>query len=84
VDLGARQIKRLGDQRHGGVADTTELLLQGVQDRKHGAFKPGMFGNNFPGALGVPHGGLGHPLPVHFVHSWDMNPWHQKINKILL
>ena len=65
--LGAGQIKRIGDERHGGGADTTELFLQAVQDRKHGAFKPGMSGDNLPGALGVPGGGLEHPFPIEAV-----------------
>ena len=34
VDLGARQIERLGDQRHGRFGDVAERLLQGVQDRQ--------------------------------------------------
>ena len=84
MHLGAGQIKRVRDERHRGGADTTELFLQAVQDRKHGAFKPSMFGNNLLGALGVPGGGLGHAFPIHFVYFWNMSLWPPKINKIVL
>ena len=40
MHLGAGQIKRFRDERHGGGADTTELFLQAMQDRKHGASGP--------------------------------------------
>jgi hypothetical protein len=65
VHLGAGQIKRFGDEPHGGGADTTELFLQTMQNRKHGAFKPGMFGNNFLGALGVPGADFRHACATH-------------------
>jgi hypothetical protein len=84
MHLGAGQIKRFRDERHGGGADTTELFLQAMQDRKHGAFKPGMFGNNLPRALGVPSGGLGHAFPSILCTLLNMSLWPPKINKIVL
>ena len=37
MDLGARQVQRVGDQRHGGRIHIAELLLQRVQDRQQRA-----------------------------------------------
>ncbi len=34
MNLGARQVERLGDQRHRLTIDVAELFLQGVQDRQ--------------------------------------------------
>ena len=54
VDLGAGQVQRLGDQRHGGFRHATERLLQFVQDGEDGALHKRFAGDDFASALSVP------------------------------
>ena len=54
VHLGARQVQRLGDQRHRLAVDVAELLLDGVQDRQQRARHRLPGGNDAAGGLGIP------------------------------
>jgi hypothetical protein len=42
--LGAAEIQRFGDKRHGGRVDVAEMFLQGVQNRQQGAGQRHAFG----------------------------------------
>ena len=54
VDLGAGEVERLGDQRHGRLGNAAECLLQSVQDGEGGALHMRLLGDDFAGALDVP------------------------------
>ena len=54
MDLGAGEIERLGDQRHGRFRHAAEGLLHFVQDGKDGAFHMRLRGDDFACALSVP------------------------------
>ena len=60
MDLGARQVQRLRDQRHGLRVDIAELVLEGVQHRQRGAFEMREPRDDRTGAVLVPGGISGH------------------------
>ncbi len=54
VHLGARQVQRVRDQRHGAGIHVAERLLQRVQDRQRGPLREGVFGDDPGCALRAP------------------------------
>ncbi len=52
--LGARDVERLRDYRHGRLRHVTEGLLQVMEDRQHRAVLAAMGGDDLSGAILVP------------------------------
>ena len=53
VDIGARQIEPLGDQRLALCVDTAEFLLHVVQDRQQGSLAAVVFGDDLADLFGL-------------------------------
>src|SRR5690242_2504421 len=79
VDLGAGEIERLRDQRHGCFRHAAERLLHFVQDGKDGAFHVSAAGDDLARALSVPGFVSMHAQPLYLDSKMKTKPC--EINK---